>query len=172
MTIPSERSPRLDRPVALVGCAPGWRLRHVSRAEFRPSPRCGRCAHDALELAAEVIDIAEPAGFSDAGDGRVLANHEGLRRNQPPADEPAARTFPQGILKQPPGLRRTQSSEASDLGRAPRMADIGAHRGDDGAERIGRLARRSSAASMARERFSIPLRLGRCHRRSSRMSII
>jgi hypothetical protein len=103
---PNRHSP-LGRPVALVGCAPGWRLRHVSRAEFRPPPCGRRGAHDALELAAEVIDVAEPAGLRDAGDGRVLSNHQGLRRDQPLADEPAARTFLQSLLKQPPGLRRT-----------------------------------------------------------------
>src|ERR1700722_16682607 len=116
---------------------PRFNLRvRCSSAEFRPPPGGGRSTDNAFELAAEVIYVAEAAGLRDAGDRIVLADHKRLGGNQPLTDEPAARTFPQGLLKKPSGLRGTQSPETSYLGCAPRTADIGTHSSDDGAEWI------------------------------------
>jgi hypothetical protein len=87
-----------------------------------------------------VVDVAEPAGLRNAGDKSVLAD-KGLRGDQPLADAPAPRAFPQMLPKETPGLRRAEPRETGDLRGAPRTADIGAHRGDNGAEWIRCVAR-------------------------------
>ena len=145
----SDAAGWLGRPTP-VGYAAGWRLRHFSSAEFRPPPGGGRCADDALELAAEVIHVAEPAGLRDAGDRSVLANHKGLRGDQPLADEPAPRAFPQvssetaaGFAKGSNLARRAISAALHDRRISARTAATTALSGSDASREAGAASERA-----------------------------